>query len=210
MPLPSRIMWLFSIIAVMALVSLNPSFHGRNSCEGYDLPGVSFALTPDYGQRDYQINAINKAIHQVGLTNVWEHTFDPSIPAMISNRLANHSEPEKLILVVDNSRYGFNLGVFLRDDTLFQEIRHDYKLLDNQVRRPERSLILQRAMESITKPSFGSLPMTGNLPNHIGELVLYGDDIWDPDFRKTLDLVLDAQLVSRVHKDQPVFSPALG
>ncbi|RGP81859.1 heat shock 70 [Fusarium longipes] len=312
-------MWHFSILAVLALVSLNPSFHGRNSCEGYDLPGVSFALTPDHGafdrtaavhfsdgssvavakiegssaykafmreqnvtitqqtgshhsllhlagsyltelnaklwkhsehlsrietvpikpmlqtlkaavesylgnyicfvnlsltkgerQSDYQINAFNKAIHQVGLTNVWEHTFDPSIPAMISNRLDNHSEPEKLILVVDNSRYGFNLGIFFRDDALFQTIRHNYKLLDSQVRSPERSLILQHAIKSIIKPSFGSLPITGHLPIHIGELVLYGDDIWDPDFRQTLNLVLDAELISRVHDDQPVFSTALG
>jgi hypothetical protein len=48
------------------------------------------------------------------------------------------------------------------------------------------------------------------MPSHINELVLYGDDIWDPEFSKTLGLVLDAELVLRARKYQPIFSAALG
>jgi hypothetical protein len=49
MSLTSRTLWLFSIIAIAVLIPLELVFHGGYSCENYDLPGVSFDLTPDYG-----------------------------------------------------------------------------------------------------------------------------------------------------------------
>ncbi|KAF9775221.1 hypothetical protein IL306_006695 [Fusarium sp. DS 682] len=159
---------------------------------------------------DYQQNIINEAIYQIGLTKVWDHTYDAGMLAMVGNKLANFSEPEKLILVIDNSYYGFNLRIFYRDDAMFNDIRYDYQLIGDKSQGPDRYHLLRRAIEEITKPPFGSLPITGELPSDIEELVLYGDHISDPEFRKMLELVLDTQLVSRAHKHQPILSPALG
>jgi hypothetical protein len=189
---------------LQALKAAVESYLGNSICfVNYSFPKVN-------KHSDYQIQSINKAINQVGLTNVWNYTFNPATSALYGNGFSKFSQPTKLILVVDNSHYGFNLQLLFRDDdAINNDIRHDYRLL-NKSQSLERSIILQRAIEDIIRPPFRTLPLTGDLPSHIDELVLYGDDVWDPDFSKTLTLVLDAELVSRARKYQPIFSAAFG
>lgn len=40
--------------------------------------------------------------------------------------------------------------------------------------------------------------------------MIYGDNVWDPHFRKALKAILDSRHVLGARQSQPVYSPALG
>lgn len=48
------------------------------------------------------------------------------------------------------------------------------------------------------------------VPQVIRGLVIYGDSIWNPGFKNSLDATLDTCLVQGAYERQPVYAPAIG
>jgi hypothetical protein len=84
---------------LQALKATVESYLGNSICF------VNYSFPKRNEHSDYQRRSINEAIGQVGLTNVWNYTFNPATSALYSNTFSKFSQPNKLILVVDNSHY---------------------------------------------------------------------------------------------------------
>ncbi|KAF4450506.1 putative heat shock protein 70 protein [Fusarium austroafricanum] len=158
----------------------------------------------------HQQSIINEGLHQIGLTKASGISWSPGKLAMVSHGMQKPSEDQKLVLVIDNSHYGYNLGIFLVEDygLIIDLQRHHH--IHSESGEPSRSSpSLQHALEELLEPPFG--PFLGeDIPNHIEEVVLHGDNILDIEFGKALEAVLDAQLISKAHRHQPVDAAVLG
>ncbi|KAI6763988.1 hypothetical protein HG530_007777 [Fusarium avenaceum] len=159
---------------------------------------------------NYQNNIIERAVHQIGLVGTMDIAFAGVTLAMIGAGIKSVSEHPKLILVVDYSRYGFNLHIFCEEDGVFEEHRHHLYLHSHSNQISSRRHLIQTALENITKPPFEDTFSFNKLPVEIEELVLHGDDIDDPEFQQVLATVVDQRLIFGAYKQHPLYSTAVG
>ncbi|KAF5563771.1 heat shock 70 [Fusarium phyllophilum] len=108
---------------------------------------------------------------------------------------ADFGKPESLVLVIDNSEYGFYLALAYNDDGVMDILRHKYHDSTGNETPSERASLFQQALEEIIKPPLDYISYGKTVPQTIEDLVVYGDDIRHPDFRNALDATLDSRLI---------------
>ncbi|PNP80339.1 hypothetical protein FNYG_05938 [Fusarium nygamai] len=173
---------------------------------------VKVALSVEETHNDYLGNIVAGVVRQIGLVEVWAGRPRLPVLALFSKWLheGDFGEPESLLLIIDNSEYGFDLALVYQEGGLMQPLRHHYHPYTGTENATDKTSLLQHALEEIIKPPFDYDFYGIQVPQTINELVIYGDSIWDPDFRKTLDATLDSRLIRGAFQRQPVYAPAIG
>ncbi|EWG41167.1 hypothetical protein FVEG_15242 [Fusarium verticillioides 7600] len=103
-------------------------------------------------------------------------------------------EPDSLLLITDNSEYGFDLALIYQEGGLVQSLRRNYHPYTGTENATDKASLLQHALEIIKLP-FDYDFYDIQVPQTINELVIYGDSISDPHFRRILDATLDSHLI---------------
>ncbi|KAG5772901.1 hypothetical protein H9Q72_001080 [Fusarium xylarioides] len=173
---------------------------------------VTVALSGHEHNHDYLAHVVAEAVPQIGLAEAWNGR--PRLPALalFSKWLdeGDFGEPDSLLLVIDNSEYGFDLALIYQEEGLVDTLRHSYHPYTGTENATDKASLLQHALGEIIKPPFDYKFYGIQVPQTIKELVIYGDNIWDPHFRKTLDATLDSRLIRGAFQRQPVYAPAIG
>ncbi|KAF5718701.1 heat shock 70 [Fusarium mundagurra] len=179
---------------------------------GYSVSSVKVAFPGHESNKDYRAHIIAGAVRQIGLVAVW--AGPPRYPRLAVLRKwldkADFGKPESLALVIDNSQYGFYLALAYNDDGVMDILRHKYHDYTGDESPSERASLFQQALEEIIKSPFDYISYGKTVPQTIKDLVVYGDDIWDPDFRDNLDGTLDSRLIRGAYQRQPIYATALG
>lgn len=158
---------------------------------------LKVVVSGNENNEDYLYHIIARALRQAGLIEVWAER--PRVPtlALVSKWLdeGDFGQPEGLTLNIDNSEYGFHLDLLYQHDGLTNILRHNYHRYTGTENATDRAPLLRQAfMEIIGKPvdykSYGN-----TVPQVIRGLVIYGDSIWDPGFKNSLDATLDSRLI---------------
>ncbi|KAF5984317.1 pantothenate transporter liz1 [Fusarium coicis] len=170
------------------------------------------AVSVEETNHDYLSNIVTGVFQQIGLVEIW--AWRPRTPALalFSKWLheGDFGEPDSLLLVIDNSEYGFELALIYQEEGLVESLRRNYHPYTRIENPTDKASLLQHALEEIIKPPFDYDFYHRQVPQTINELVIYGDSIWDPDFRKTLDATIDTRLIRGAYQRQPVYAPAIG
>ncbi|KAG9503399.1 hypothetical protein J7337_006244, partial [Fusarium musae] len=158
---------------------------------------VQVAVSVEERNHDYLGNIVTEVVRQIGLVEIWAERPYPPALALFSKWLheGDFGEPDSLLLVTDNSEYGFDLALIYQEEGLVQSLRRNYHPYTGTENATDKASLLQHALQEIIKPPFVYDFYGIQVPQTINELVIYGDSIWDPDFRKTLDATLDTRLI---------------
>ncbi|KAF5964953.1 putative heat shock protein 70 protein [Fusarium bulbicola] len=197
-------------------IALEPVLRGlKTAVEAYlgnSICFVKVALSGEAMKNDYLGDIVAGAVRQIGLVEVWAGR-----PAALVQGLfrkwqddGDFGEPESLLLIIDNSEYGFDLALVHQEDGLAHTLRHNYHPYTGNETPSDRASSLQQALEQIIRPPFDYKVYYREVPQIIKELVIYGDNIWDPDFRNILNTTLESSLIRGAYQRQPVYAPAIG
>ncbi|KAF5582093.1 heat shock 70 [Fusarium pseudocircinatum] len=178
----------------------------------YSVSSVKVAFPGHKNNKDYRAHIIAGAVRQIGLVTVW--AGPPRYPRLAVLRKwldeADFGKPEGLVLVIDNSEYGFYLALAYNDDGVVGILRHKYQDYTGNENPSEKASLFQQALEEIIKSPFNYISYGKAVPQTIEDLIVYGDNIWHPDFRDSLESTLDSRLIRVAYKRQPVYATALG
>ncbi|KAM5383013.1 hypothetical protein ACJA88_003546 [Fusarium oxysporum] len=140
-----------SIVSSLTAITLVSYARDQRSCDDFDAPGVAFALTLDYC-------IVAEAIRQIGLTQPSNGRATVPRFALVGNGLENFSQPESLVLAIDNSQYGFHLEIIYQDEGITDMVRGNYHpyagngiLLKGRFRSNKRSRILSDNLSHATQ-----------------------------------------------------------
>lgn len=173
---------------------------------------VKVAFSPRDMNNSYLADVVAGAVRQSGLVGVWAERPTAPVLALFSKWLdeGDFGLPGSLVLVIDKSEYGFQLALIYQEEGLADVFRHNYHLYTGTENATDRASSFQQTLEDIIKPPFNYKFYGIKVPQNIKDLVIYGDNIWNPDFRSTLDATLDARLIHGAYQRQPVYAPARG
>jgi hypothetical protein len=173
---------------------------------------VTVALSGQENNHDYFAHVVAKAVRQIGLAEAWTGRTRVPALALFSKWLheGDFGEPDSLLLVIDNSEYGFEVNLIYQEAGLVQSLRHNYHPYTGTENATDKASLLQHALEEIIKPPFDYDFYGIQMPQTINQLVIYGDSIWDPDFRNTLDATLNSRLIRAAYQRQTAYVPAIG
>jgi hypothetical protein len=186
----------------------------KYSVESYLGTTFCFAdvVVPDLS-RIYQIGVIEKAIKAVGLRQTLE-TLNAGKLALIANHVSKSGDSgasEQVVLSIDYSRSGLNTILFCDDNGIIDALRQVYSPhLGAGNSLPGHLKGVKTALEKFLQPPFGDSPTGQKLPDHIDQLVLYGDRWSDKQFSEILLELLGRDLVEKSHVFDPVFASADG
>ncbi|KAF5600727.1 heat shock 70 [Fusarium pseudoanthophilum] len=177
----------------------------------YSVSSVKVAFPGHENNKDYRAHIIAGAVRQIGLVAVW--AGPPRYPRLALLRKwleeADPGKPEGLVLVIDNSKYGFYIALAYNDDGVMDIIRHKYHDYTGDENPSEKASLFQQALEEINKSPFDYISYGKKVPQTIEDLVIFGDDVWHPDFRNALDATLDSWLIRGANKRQPIYAVAV-
>ncbi|CZR43726.1 uncharacterized protein FPRO_07357 [Fusarium proliferatum ET1] len=173
---------------------------------------VKVAFSPRDMNNGYLADVVAGAVRRSGLVEVWAERPTAPVLALFSKWLdeGDFGLPGSLVLVIDKSEYGFQLALIYQEEGLADVFRHNYHLYTGTENATDRASSFQQTLEDIIKPPFNYKFYGIKVPQNIKDLVIYGDNIWNPDFRSTLDATLDARLIHGAYQRQPVYAPARG
>ncbi|KAF5542001.1 heat shock 70 [Fusarium mexicanum] len=197
-------------------IALEPVLRGlKAAVEAYlgnSICFVKVALSGQSMNNEYLGDIVGGAVRQIGLVEVWAGR--PAVPVHALFRKwqdeGDFGEPENLLLIIDNSEYGFDLALVYQEDGLAHTLRRNYHPYTGIESVTDKASSLQLALKHIMKPPFDYKIYYREVPQIIKELVIYGDNIWDPDFRNILDTTLESSLIRGAYQRQPVYAPAIG
>ncbi|KAG4268370.1 hypothetical protein FPRO04_12404 [Fusarium proliferatum] len=185
----------------IAKAAVEPVLRGlRAAVEAYlgnSICFVKVAFSPQELNNGYLADIVAGAVRQSGLVEVWAERPTAPVLALFSKWLdeGDFGLPESLVLVIDKSEYGFQLALIYQEEGLADVFRHNYHLYTGTENATDRASSFQQALEDIIKPPFNYKFYGIKVPQNIKDLVIYGDNIWNPDFRSTVDATLDARLI---------------
>ncbi|KAF5686913.1 heat shock 70 [Fusarium circinatum] len=197
-------------------IALEPVLRGlKTAVEAYlgnSICFVKVALSGEAMKNDYLGDIVAGAVRHIGLVEVWAGR--PAAPVQALFRKwqddGDFGEPESLLLIIDNIEYGFDLALVYQEDGLAHTLRRHYHPYTGTESVTDKASSLQLALKHIMKPPFDYKIYYREVPQIIKELVIYGDNIWDPDFRNILHATFESSLIRGAYQRQPVYAPAIG
>ncbi|KAL5623729.1 hypothetical protein FOBRF1_002979 [Fusarium oxysporum] len=111
----------------------------------------------------YHASIIAEAVRQMGLTHPWNERATAPRLALLGNGLENFSQPESLVLAIDNSQYGFHFVVINQHEGITEMVRRNYHPYTGNEDASERAFSFQQALEDVVKRPFEYNPGGGKI-----------------------------------------------
>ncbi|KAM0280367.1 hypothetical protein ACHAQH_004080 [Verticillium albo-atrum] len=207
-----------SCLAFLALFA--SAAWGCEFVDGLMVPGVAFALNPDYGTATVyfsnntftKVARIEDAMKCIGLRQVFP-TTDAAISAVDVNKFKVWPKPAAhALLAVDYSTHGLDVALLSSDDGLKSIMRKSYLTRLGAAHQAEEGHFeaVKSVLAEISKPPFEKNGYGEKAPDEIRHLVLHGDAVGDSGFLNGLRDVLGDSLVDDAHAVEPEIAGAAG
>jgi hypothetical protein len=124
---------------------------------------VNIVLSGQEMNHVYHASTIAEAVHQMGLTQPWNGRATVPRLALLGNGSENFSQPESLVLAVDNSQCSFHLVVIYQDEGITEMVLRSYHPYTGNEDASERAFSFPQALEDIVKRPFEYSPGGGKM-----------------------------------------------
>ncbi|KAF9878140.1 hypothetical protein CkaCkLH20_04178 [Colletotrichum karsti] len=164
--------------------------------------------------RQYHNHVIEESLKSIGLRQTHQILDAPRL-VLVANNIDSSESPghkSQAVLSVDYSASGLNVALFAEDAGVADIIRRNYSQHLGGDHQSEHGHLeaVEDVLKDITKPPFGDDLSGSPITDEVRQVVLFGDLITDPGFRRALERVVGSKLVEEAHGVNPVFAAALG
>ncbi|KAK2689874.1 hypothetical protein QWA68_010727 [Fusarium oxysporum] len=115
---------------------------------------VNVVLSGQEMNHVYHASTIAEAVHKMGLTHPWNGRATAPRLALLGNGLENFTQPESLVLAIDNSQYGFHLADINQHEGITKMVRRNYHPYTGNEDASERAFSFRQALEDFVKRPF--------------------------------------------------------